>query len=225
MPSVSVRLDKSQIDDLIAMCDLGAAGLNKIADRLEQMKPTIKRNALNREITEAAGGGPGATAAVRALPGLAAAIRKYNLSANDLLDSIQSGLIGQALDTTLRNWHECRPVITRILLSPPVVLYAKARDLAFDFERVYARARILTDIRPVYDDSRNVIIGANITQTLRIDYFQPESDTKTVTIALDMLDVDQLKKCCEDALQKADVAKQLLEQSGLDVALPGERQQ
>jgi hypothetical protein len=32
MPSVSVRLSKSQVDDLIAMCQLGVGALNQLAD-------------------------------------------------------------------------------------------------------------------------------------------------------------------------------------------------
>src|SRR5206468_2991943 len=104
-------------------------------------------------------------------------------------------------------------------------LYAKARDLAFDFERLYTRARILTDIRPIYDDPRNAIVGADIIQSLRLDYVSSDGDTKTITIALDIPDLEQLKKCCEDALQKSEVARKLIEGSGLEVVLPGERLQ
>ena len=43
MPSVSVRLSKSQIDDLLAMCGLKASGLNRVAEALERMKPRATR--------------------------------------------------------------------------------------------------------------------------------------------------------------------------------------
>jgi hypothetical protein len=226
MPSVSVRLAKSQIDDLIAMCGLGASGLNRVADALDRMKPTIRRSELRRVISEAAGEAKASEATARALPGLAAAIRKYNISSSDLLESVQSGLIAQNGEkATSFLWHECRPIIEKMLSAPAVSLYAKARDLAFDFERLYARARVLTDIRPVYDDSRNIIIGADITQTLRLDYFSSEAETKTIALALDILDIEQLKKCCEDALQKSEAARKLIEGTGLEVVLPGERLQ
>jgi hypothetical protein len=226
MPSVSVRLSKPQIEDLVAMCGLGVGGLNRVADALEQMKPTIKRTELRRVISGAVGEGRASEATARALPGLATAIRKYAVLPSDLLESVQSGLIAQGVgEPTLRLWHECRPIIERMLSTKVVSLYAKARDLAFDFERLYARARILTDIRPVYDDDRNTIIGGDITQTLRLDYFVAEGETKSITVALDILDLEQLKKCCGDALQKAEVARKLLDNSGLEVVLPGERSQ
>jgi len=208
------------------MCSIGVAGLNRVADAMERTKPTIKRTELRRVISEVIGDQRASEATALALPGLATAIRRYSVSPSDLLESVQSGLLAQNLDdTTLRSWHECRPVIERMLASPIVSLYAKARDLAFDFERLYARARILTDIRPVYDDDKNIIIGADITQTLRLDYFTSEADTNTITIALDTLDLKQLKTFCEDALKKANVARRLIESSGLEVVLPGERLQ
>lgn len=225
MPSVSVRLSKSQIDDLVAMCGLGAPGLNRIADALERTRPTIRRSELRRVISEAGGSGPALEATVRALPGLATAIRRFNITPRDLLESVQSGLLmdrGLSKETEMR-WHECSPIVERMLSTAVVSLYAKARELAFDFERLYGRARILTDIRPVYDDMRNTIIGADIIQTLRLEYFSPELENGTISIALDMPDVEQLKKCCEDALQKAEAARKLMENNSLEVVLPGER--
>jgi hypothetical protein len=226
MPSVSVRLSKSQIDDLLAMCGPGANGLNRVAEALERTKPTIKHTELRRVISQAAGEGIASEATSRALPGLAMAIRRFNIQPSDLLESVQSGLISQNLpnDAALR-WHECRPIIEKMLSTAAITLYAKARDLAFDFERLYTRARVLTDIRPVFDDSRNVIVGAEITQTLRLDYLSSEADNKTITIALDIADIEQLKKCCDDALQKASAARKLIDDTGLEVVLPGERHQ
>lgn len=226
MPSVSVRLVKSQINDIVAICKLGAPGLNRVADALEIMKPTLKRTELNRVLSEAAESTEAARALSRALPGMATAIRKLTLKPADLLQSFETGLTAENVDeATLRLWHECRPIVEKILSSAPIALYAKARDLAFDFERLYARARILTDIRPVYDDHRDDIVGANITQTLRLDFHTSEEGTKSLTFALDIPDIEQLKKCCEDALRKAQVARLLIEKNGLEATLPGERQQ
>jgi hypothetical protein len=226
MPSVSVRLSKSQIGDITAICKLGAPGLNRVADALERMKPTLKRTELNRVLSEAAGSADASRALSRALPGMATAIRKLSLKPADLLQSFQAGLSVENIgDMPLQLWHECRPIFEKILSAPSISLYAKARDLAFDFERLYARARILTDIRPVYDDDRDDIVGANVTQTLRLDFHTSEEGTKSLTFALDIPDIEQLKKCCEDALRKAEVARRLIEKNGLEATLPGERQQ
>jgi hypothetical protein len=108
-------------------------------------------------------------------------------------------------------------------MSPAVVLPAKARELAFDFERIYTRARILTDIRPVFDDARNEIMGANVTQTLRLDYTSRNDSSTSLSLALDMSDIEELRKCCKDALRKATISREKIEASwGIEAALPGE---
>jgi hypothetical protein len=224
MPSVSVRLSKAQTDDLATICGLGVARLNQLADALDQTKPSIDRRELRRVIAGVAGESQAVDAAWRALPALAIAFRRFNVTASDLLDSVRKSLVNQGWkEEDLRSWHECRPVIEKILMSPAVVLPAKARELAFDFERIYTRARILTDVRPIFDDPRNEIIGANITQTLRLDYTSRNDSSTSLSLALDMSDIAELKKCCEDALRKADISREMIQTKwGIEAALPGE---
>jgi len=163
---------------------------------------------------------------MRALSGLATAIRKFNIPASNLFEMVQSSL-GELSEQDMLLWHECKPIIQRIVSSEFVTLYAKARDLAFDFERLFARSRILTDIRPVFDDERNIIVGADITQTLRLDFFSPErTTTNSMSFALDLADIEQLRKACEEALRKAKAARNLIdEKTGLNAVLAGEDDQ
>jgi hypothetical protein len=224
MPSVSVRLSKSQTDDLAVICELGVGPLNALASALDSMKPTINRRELRRVIAETTGAPQATDAAWRAIPALAIAFRRFNVPASDLLDSIRESLVVQGWnEDQLRTWHECRPVIEKLLLSPAVGLPAKARELAFDFERIYSRARILTDIRPVFDDARNEIAGANITQTLRLEYTSRNGSSTSLSLALDMSDIEALRKCCDDALRKAQISlEQIQTKWDIEAALPGE---
>jgi hypothetical protein len=225
MPSVSTNLSKSQKNDLLAMCRLGTSRLNAVVSGLEQRKPTVKRSEFRRAILETFDDPQAAEAAARALPGLATAIRTFNISAPTLFETIGASFQGFSEQDMLL-WHECQPVIQRIVSLDFVTLYAKARDLAFDFERLYARSRILTDIRPVFDDARNTIVGADITQTLRLDYFGSESVINSISVAVDVADIEQLKKACEEALRKAEAARTLIEKNTeLSAVLPGEASQ
>jgi hypothetical protein len=225
MPSISTNPSKSQKNDLLAICRLGAVRLNAVAGSLEQRKATVKRSEFRRIISETFDDTHAAEAARRALPGLATAIRKFNISAISLFEMIESSLNGFS-EQEMLSWHECQPIIQRIVSSGFVTLYAKARDLAFDFERLYARSRILTDIRPVFDDPRDTIVGANITQTLRLDYFTADSVTNSISVALDVSDIEQLRKACEEALRKAEAARALVERNPeLNAVLPGESDQ
>jgi hypothetical protein len=222
MASVSVRLSKAQIEDLAAICGLGVGRLNQMAEALYRAKPSVGRQGLRRVIAEAAGDERAAAAAMRALPALAIAARRFYVTPSDLLSSIRENLENQGWQD-LRKWHECQPVIEKILGLPAVILPAKARELAVDFERFYTRARILTDIRPVFSDAKTEILGADISQTLRLDYTSRSDSAATLSLALDTADIEELKKCCEEALQKASVVRQDIENKwGLEVALPGE---
>ncbi len=129
----------------------------------------------------------------------------------DLLEAISNSLPSLGWnDDRLRLWHECNPVVGRLIQSAPVVLSTKARDLSEDFERVLSNTRILTDMRPVYDDA-DKIVGVDITQTLRIDYVSPsDNNPKTISFVLDHKDIDKLRVDCERAIKKADSAKTVL---------------
>ena len=91
------------------------------------------------------------------------------------------------------------------------MLTAKAVDLVIDYERLYLKSRILTDIRPVFDTPRDAIVGSVITHTLRLDYMTYDGDEATTSIALDIKDIRQLAEACQKALGKAKVAEDLMQ--------------
>ncbi len=93
-------------------------------------------------------------------------------------------------------------------------LASKATELQFEHERVFDRARILTDVRTVFGEAPNDIQGAVITHQLRISYVQG-SDVKEIYFALDEEDLGDLKKSIERALGKMRSLEGLLERAGV----------
>lgn len=139
------------------------------------------------------------------------------------LDGIDRNYASVFLDEDQQKvWRECRPIIGEMVLTPIAQIVAKATDLAFDFARLCVRARILTDVRPVFTEARDAIVGAAITQTLRVDYTSPDGDDQTISFALDEKDLKALFNACSDALQKAAKARNLIEESGRDAIIVGE---
>jgi hypothetical protein len=222
MPSVAVKLTKAQVADLTAICRLGASKLNALADALAAIS-TIRRSELRRIIVEVAGE-ESAGRLRRVLTGLSFAIRTRDVSPGDMLEAIGNAFSSEGLkeeDSLL--WHECRPILEKLVSLPAVVLTTKARDLAEDFERALTNARILTDIRPVYNDSDDVV-GAEVIQTLRIAYdSRGDSNTDTISFALDLQDIKKLHNACARAITKAESAAKLLRyQLGDEVIVIGE---
>jgi hypothetical protein len=211
MPSVSVKLAQGQVDDLVIVRRVGTSQLNALAERLERMTLTIRRSELRRVIADVVGTEP-ATAVRRVLTGLAFAIRTRGVPPADLLKVMGESLRSQGwTEEDLLRWHECSPVLVRLVTAPSVVLTTKARDLAEDFERALTGARILTDIRPVYSESDDDIVGAEVIQTLRIEYDgRSDNNTGTISFALDLEDIKKLKTACDRAITKAESAKKLM---------------
>lgn len=81
-------------------------------------------------------------------------------------------------------------------------LTAKAGGIASDFDRVFYSARILTDIRPVFDKSGSVVEAASIVHNLVIHYGQ-DAEHKDIYLALDVQDVEVLREALDRAATKA----------------------
>jgi hypothetical protein len=222
MPSISVNLPRSHVDDLVAVCRIGTVRLNQIADALHRMPLALKRSEIRRVIASAAGDGQETQVTDRVLGGLAIAIRHFNVPAGDLLDKIQISLFSSNLsEEDKSSWHECRPIIEKMLSASSLRSSVKARELSYDFDNIYAQARILVDIRPVFDDVKEVIIGADITHTLRLEYITEGDDTTILSVAMDRDDIRKLQECCEEALRKSDKAISLVQNQKLEAFTPG----
>ncbi|ASJ71087.1 hypothetical protein IMCC3135_04870 [Granulosicoccus antarcticus IMCC3135] len=114
------------------------------------------------------------------------------------------------------------PTLEAMMCSDVVRLVEKSIRLTFDQSDILTDARIITDIRPVYDDDREIIERALIVQTMRIDYYN-SGRKKTLSLALDNADLMRLKECVEKAMSKAVSAKALIEtEAKISVLLPGE---
>lgn len=88
-------------------------------------------------------------------------------------------------------------------------LTAKAGGVASDFERVFYNARIMTDVRPVFDASGTVVEAAAIIHNLVI-HFGEDSDHRDFYVALDVQDLEALRETLERASKKANTLRALL---------------
>ena len=103
-----------------------------------------------------------------------------------------------------------------------MALSAKALDISYDFERVYASARFLTNIRPVYTEEHDAIIGATVVHTLRLDYVAANGEDGSISLAIDQDDIIKLQDACKDAVSKASLAKAKFEgrNDGVEIIIP-----
>jgi hypothetical protein len=91
-----------------------------------------------------------------------------------------------------------------------------ATDLQTQNPRNYQSARIVTDLRPVFED--NVTIepkGAVIVETLQIQTWTREGVSEQIFVSMDEHDLRQLKRTVERALEKTETLRRFLAEKSL----------
>ena len=113
---------------------------------------------------------------------------------------------------------DIRPVLEerlRFLLSlEPLVLSAKVFDVQHEYEKIFRKARIMTDIRPVFDPSGAEAIGAMVVHSLSVAYVQ-SGEHKEIVFAMDDADISALRKLLDRAENKSKTTEKLIEKSGI----------
>ena len=101
-----------------------------------------------------------------------------------------------------------------LLSIESIALSARAADIQHDYERVFASARIVSDIRSVFGTSTVEPVGAMIVHNLQITYFE-ESRIREVFFALDNADVATLRRALDRADLKTAQLEQVISKAGL----------
>jgi hypothetical protein len=95
---------------------------------------------------------------------------------------------------------------------------ARAARLSLENEHSFTEARVVTDIRPVFDQERPEAppTGAIVVHTLRITYVSDNNEIKNFFVALDTNEVRELLKHLERADLKAESIKKILDATEMD---------
>lgn len=105
--------------------------------------------------------------------------------------------------------------LDRLKALDNVITSIKASLLLAERERLLLSSRVITDVRPVLEDSLSSA-AVLIINTLKIE-FQEEGEKKTAFIAIDEQDIDSLISSLERAKRKSDSLKNTFESSGTRV--------
>jgi len=225
-----IRLFPGQIADLAAIRDLGPERLQRVAAHLEQLEALpLRPQDLHAHVAESLDGDKDAAECVlRPILALYQLIRQRELTIDEVLEALRSG-IAAAEPTWNENeraaWDAVEPQLRGLFQASAVRTVSKAIDLAYEYANLFQGARIVTDIRPVfndYEDERIEIEGAVVSYTLRLHYDNREGN-HSLSIALDEKDVRLLKRQCDRALLKAQFARtKMISTAGVPAIISGE---
>ncbi len=228
--SVKFKIPPDQVPDLAVIRDFGSEELQRIGEHLNvltrQLPLTVVE--LQRIIVQFLGGKQKETAALtRQLLALNQLVRQRELSVDEVMESLHDG-IGRLEGWSAAEkdaWYTIEPPLATLFGTAAIRSVSKANDLAYDHANLFQSARIVTDIRPVFndlDDDGMDIDGAVVSYTLRLHFDNREGD-HSLSVALDEVDIIAIRAQCERALHKARVAKtRMAQDTGLHTVISGD---
>jgi hypothetical protein len=204
-----IPLTKAQADELAVVCAKGRERLHRLASTLEERGVIISPTRLKAIVAEEVRDDSGVV--TRQLMTWASFGTRNYVPSSEIVSGLTAGLRSLSAweEATWSRWEECKADLQRLLDALPVRLSAKALDLSFEFTNYCISAQIITDARPVFDDrslagdDEFAVVGAVISQTLRLEYATREG-RHSISVALDREDLEKLQRACKRALQKGD---------------------
>lgn len=209
--TLRLQLSSSQRDDLKIIAEIGPERMAEVTRSLQQRTGVLLRAAeLRVVLLERQLEGRQARAIVRQVIALRTLRRQRRIEILAITQAVTEALRSARWDEReLAAWERVRPSLDELLSLEAIGIVTKALHLSFDYTNWLEDFRILTDVRPVYDDLHSKMVGAIISQVLRVD-FQSSDGSHTLSIALSEEDVNVIQTAAEEALKKAREAKRLL---------------
>jgi hypothetical protein len=178
-------------------------GLKELASAVLQQVPSLKRNDIELIL--------------RSLFSLSVFLADEETPLSENLSSLSGAMqaIGNpdlALSEDEKVEFERR--LDRLLRINAVSVAAKVQRLRLDYSHTFHDAKILTDVRPIFDKPEDRPIGCAIAHILRITYHEG-GDHKEFYVALDTDDIQTVKRVLERAEAKAVSLKSVLQAAAL----------
>lgn len=218
-----IILTPEQVSDLRTIGEVSEAKLCHAIDAVGEAGPLIAASKLRHRVDEVIGNKSISSALVRQLVALSSFRHAYSVDSQETVSRLRDAL--EKADVELASLGDVDAlfrVLVRGLEVKSFAYAAKALSLSFEHENILSSASVLTDIRPVFDDNREAVVGDIVYITLKL-YFMNSEDRKQLSLALDMNDVSNLITKLQNAQGKARALQDRLS-SGIksDVFIAGE---
>jgi hypothetical protein len=207
------RIPESRRSALLSLSELSDACVKELFGALAKVAPGLYGPQLPSQVaTDVASAKPEVIESiVDTLLSLYPAMISSNEPVDEFVDSVVDAMSkpGKAhVDASKAS--DLRTNLRKLLAVPSISLGAKATSVLFENERSLVNARILTDIRPVFELEGVDVGGALVIHTLKLEYFSDSDGAKEFFVSLDSDDIDALILKLERAKQKADRLKNVL---------------
>lgn len=209
--ATQLRLLRHQLTDLAIIRDLKVEAIQRLIEAIRGMQPLpLRPETLRHVIAQSLTDNPEAVESlIRQILSLYPLMAQMRLDIKRVFEGLSYGFRTATPPWTkeqIEQWQAREPALQELFSLDAVRLVTKALNLSYEYANLFKNARIITDIRPVFNVDATDIQGAVVTFTLRLRYDDPSGD-HSLSVALDEADVDALKEQCDRAIRKAETAK------------------
>lgn len=193
-----LKLDSKDYQDLLEALESATPSLD-----VEKLAATVSQELSNRL--------EGVVEVVRALNGM----NHARFGADQSIENFVQAL-ARSLELQLQDPFDKAKLLHRIsslLKAQALLVSARASDLQHDFDRVFVSAKIVSDVRAVFDQSGDNIQGSMAIHNLNITYAQ-EGHFKSFYVAMDSADIAKLRTVLDRADVKSSALKNSVEKAG-----------
>lgn len=214
----TLQPNERQVRDLKSLLDIGAtletAKEKLLASKIVALSPVMLIELIEAELPNWTA--PQRNSLVRQGLALRGLMMEAGLSADEVLSGLREGL-SEATNFfdgdnagNAKKWKDVfSPSFKALLESKLFRVTTKSANLAYDYANLLRTARIITDVRPIFDETAEGIDGAVISHVLRLKY-TGQDDESSLSIVMDATDIKRLLAECERALTKGQIAQKWL---------------
>lgn len=222
MPRRIVRIPEGYEERFVRLRDLRAETVRELVSALETEPPTLDHYDLGPRIAPLINtlAPHDVDAIVRTLIPLYLLRARTDVPvaefAEDVLRAMDETDV-EALKLFGEDRERFKDHVIRLLSVKPIDIGLKANELLLDHEHTIHSARVLTDIRPVFEaDPEDQPKAAVIVHMLKISYHDESDEVKEFYVALDTGDIARLISTLERADAKAESLRASLDNTDMD---------
>ena len=190
---------------------LGSTDYQQLQEALESVEPALNIESLVVRVSKALPNTiKGVGEIVRALESMTHVRLRADRTIDQFVQDIVTSLETEASKFNTQKFFDR---VSGLLRARGLVVSARANDLQHDFDRVFISAKVVSDLRTVFDQAGKQIQGSIVVHNLNITYAQ-EGELKNFFVAMDRTDISKLRTVLDRADAKEEVLKGLLEGLG-----------
>lgn len=209
--ALKVSIRPSQLEEIRCFSALTDQDLKALLDHVAKLDhPLLGSKELEKQVEDALPQkAADAQLIARLIGSLAFLKRRKGIDGGQIADAIEIGLKADQVRLKIDNkliidFGAHKKALAQLLNQSLLTSSTKVVDLAFDSPNALQEIRINTDVRPVFSDSADSVLGAAIMHRLMIEISDARGTTE-IEIVLTDADLKRVKEVAERALTKASI--------------------